>query len=130
MFEFTKRAPAAIAAAFASSRYATLSSIATSNGSMRIGERQTPLGTGGWWIGASVTGLTIAARLALACATACRATRVTSSGVRLLEAAKPQAPPTSTRTPKPKVSLSPMFVTRRSRVPMFCERALEMRASV
>ena len=45
-------------------------------------------------------------RFARACATACRATRATSSRVRSRLAANPHAPPTSVRTPKPKVSLS------------------------
>ena len=72
--------------------------------------------------GASSTGRLRVAAFALACDTACRATRSTSSGASSRLAANPQAPFASTRTPKPKVSASWKPVMRRSRVATDCVR--------
>ena len=91
MLELTKRAPfTASAASFAASSMPTLSSIATLNGSISIGLFHVPFATAG--AGASTTGRTSAERFAFACATACLATRETSSRVRSRLAAKPHAP--------------------------------------
>ena len=126
--ELTKRAPDTFSAAsLAARRSATFSSMATSNGSCWIADRQVPRWLPG--TGASVTGRTSAARLARACATACRATRATSSRVRSRLAAKPHAPSTSARTPKPSVSLSTSACTRRSRVTIDWLRLRLMRTS-
>jgi hypothetical protein len=126
--EVTKRAPATLSAAsFAARRSATFSSIATSNGSVSIGERH----VASRWTsaGASWTGRIRVAALALACAAACLATRSASSGVRSRDAAKPHAPLTSARTPNPSVSESSNPVIRRSRVASDWLRLREMRTS-
>ncbi len=54
---------------------------------------------------------------------------MTSGGVSSRLAAKPHAPLTSTRTPKPMLSLSDMLVTRSSRVATDCDWARETRTS-
>ena len=85
----------------AASRSATLRSSGTLNGSSSTGVSNRP------WAGgrpSSTTGLRRAVALAFAIRTASAATRSASPVDRWWLAAKPQAPSTSTRTPKPSVS--------------------------
>ena len=86
----------------AASRSAILRSIGTANGSSSTGVSNRP------WAGgrsSRTTGVRMAVALARAIRTASAATRSASAVSRRWLAAKPHAPPTITRTPKP--SLSP-----------------------
>src|SRR5215510_16563030 len=94
--DVAKRTPFTFSAAsFAASSKETLSAIAIENGSVLIGERHVPFCAVPY--AASTIGFVNAARFALACATAFRATAVTASVVRSAVAAKHHAPFTSVR---------------------------------
>ena len=128
MDELAKRAPRTrSASALARSNSSAFCSTGMVKGSMRAGLAHRPSGTGA--AGASTTGRCMSRRLARACATARAATRVISGRDRSRLAAKPHAPFTSTRTPKPIDSPLLMFSTRSSRVAMDWLRALETRTS-
>ena len=85
----------------AARRSATLRSSGTSNGSSSTGVSNRPCAGGR---PSSTTGWRRAVALAFAIRTASAATRSASPVDRWWLAAKPQAPSTSTRTPKPSVS--------------------------
>ena len=97
--ELAKLMPfACMAASFIVSRNAILRSVGTSKGSCSKLLRQVAVTRGA---GASSTGVRWKTALARAMATARSVMLSTAAGVTSGLAAKPQAPPTSTRTPKP-----------------------------
>ena len=85
----------------AASRSAILRSSGTANGSSSTGVSKLPCAGGR---SSSLTGLRMAVALAFAMRTASAAVRSASAVERWWLAAKPHAPSTSTRTPKPSVS--------------------------
>ena len=128
MLEVTLRTPFTLSAdSLAAKSSATLSVIATLNGSVSIGLFHSPTWLPG--VGASCTGRNWLARLARACSSAARVALATESLSRRLVAAKPHAPSTSVRTPSPKVSVSLTPCTMRSRVFTFCWRRAATRTS-
>ncbi len=109
-----KLAPAFIAAELTAISSSTLSLTGTSIELRTIGVAQDTSPTPR--AGASCTGSLIVFALALAMARACRVAAAMASVPSSLVAAKPQAPPASTRTPTPVDSVLTMFSTLSSRV--------------
>ena len=105
--EFTKFAPASVAAALALRSRSTFSPIGISNAFFSMGVRQvtspTPV------TGAKTTGSAWIPALALAMLTARAAARATAWGVTSLVAANPQVPSAITRMPTPYDSVLTTF---------------------
>ena len=114
MREAAKLAPASSAAALTDSSRSILSRIGTAMPFFTTGVRQATSPTRG--TGASRTGSDWMRALARAMATAWRAAAATASSSSLLVAAKPHAPPATTRTPTPTDSSLATLSTRSSRV--------------
>ena len=104
--EFTKLAPAFIAAALIARRRSAFTFVDTRNGLFVIGVCQVSTTAG---TGTRTTGSFWRARFAFAVAAATPAIRAMVSLSTLLPAAKPQTPSTSTRTPNPKASSETVF---------------------
>ena len=102
----------------------TFSESETANGSFSTGVRYVPLDAG--------TGASAFSRLPAAASANAQARSAASrapSASRRRSQEKPQAPPTSTRTPIPSVSRSVTFSTRPFFVATACERRTTARAS-